>query len=101
MTEPIHAYEKPVFRAADPMTVLTLIGELQALVNRKPETAGWFVHILDMDDGDEAPEEKEDGKECLLTQVEIDSFSEKQGYVVSLLAERQLRVWNPKSGSEV
>ncbi len=58
VTDYNHAYEKPVFRAAEPMTVLALIGELQELVNRKPETAGWFVHILDMDDGDEAPEDK-------------------------------------------
>lgn len=91
--EPKKTYEKPVFRAAEPMTVLTLIGELQELVNRKPETAEWPVHLLDMDDGDDISEQKEDGKECLLTTVETDCFSEKQGPVVSLVAQREARVW--------
>jgi hypothetical protein len=84
----------PIFKPAEPMTVLDLIGELQELVNRQPETVSWPVHILDMDDGDDVPEDKEDGKECLVTTVQTDKFSEKQGWVVSLCAERTVRDWS-------
>lgn len=88
------SYKPPVFKPAEPLTVAQLMSKLDALIVRRPEIAGWPVHILDMDEGADVPEAAEDGKECLVTTVQTDKFSEKQGWVVSLCAEREIRDWS-------
>lgn len=94
MTTPSQTYKKPVFYAPEPLTVAHLMAHLGLMIAKRPEIADWPIHILDLDDGDDVPEEKEDGRECLATTVQIDKFSEKQGWVVSLCAEREARDWS-------
>ncbi len=58
------------------LTLSQLIDQLLALREQDPSYGDLLVHLLDMeDDGD-----------GLLTKVELDSFTEEQGLVVSLLS---------------
>lgn len=68
----------------EPMTTRQLITQLERLVCDFPAYENVPVHMLDMDE-----KVAEERWACLVTQVELDCFSEEQGPVVSLLAERE------------
>ena len=97
-TEGSQTYKKAVFKPAKPLTLLQLIDRLQEIVMQRPAALDWHVHILDMDGGDENTDPANEATACLVTTAEVDKFSDEQGWVVSLCAEREVRDWSADGG---
>lgn len=62
-------------------TAQQLVDQLATMIRMKPSLADWPVHVLADDNEDEATH-------GLLTDIEMDMYSEEQGWVISLYSDR-------------